>query len=367
MKRKLFLFTAMISLILALSVSASAANRDWEDCYRSAINKYADSCGNIYQLVDMDLNGTPELLIGSYPGSGLFSIIEHMYTCQNGTLVEIQLSDDYQYLSTGAPESGGKVSYRAYRNNTTGEVRLEGGYTLRAGAGYYANVVTCYTLKWNTLTTAERFVVDHAKDTVTYYVDGTKVSKGTYDYYYNLRNSGWTLIDNFHEAQLVKGGKPKSADITSFFNSYPGGTVIAQPSFCSIELDGTPVSIGAYLINENNYFKLRDLAQLLSGTPAQVEIGWDANASAVSITSGKTYTAVGGELSPIPSTTQYGAPTFCDIYVNGEKADLTVYLINENNYFKLRDLAAAIGFDVSWNGAAGMVSIDTSREYNPAT
>ncbi|MBO4914576.1 MAG: hypothetical protein J5449_05155, partial [Oscillospiraceae bacterium] len=52
-----------------------------------------------------------------------------------------------------------------------------------------------------------------------------------------------------------------------------------------------------YKIDGANYFKLRDLAMILNGSAKQFAVDYDAAAGAVSITSGKPYTAIGGELT----------------------------------------------------------------------
>ena len=49
----------------------------------------------------------------------------------------------------------------------------------------------------------------------------------------------------------------------------------AQKSFQPFELDGEAVKIGGYLINANNYYKLRDLAALLNGTDKEFNIVFD--------------------------------------------------------------------------------------------
>ena len=52
-----------------------------------------------------------------------------------------------------------------------------------------------------------------------------------------------------------------------------------------------------------------------------------------------------------------------NITLNGQPVELTGYNINGNNYFKLRDIGQAAGFNVSWNGATRTVEIDTSTGY----
>ena len=48
------------------------------------------------------------------------------------------------------------------------------------------------------------------------------------------------------------------------------------------------------------------------------------------------------------------------IIVNGEQVELTAYMIEGNNYFKLRDLGKALGFGVAWDANRKSVIIDTS-------
>ena len=45
----------------------------------------------------------------------------------------------------------------------------------------------------------------------------------------------------------------------------------------SLEVDGKTVECEKYNIDGNNFFKLRDLAQLLNGTDSKFDVGWDAD------------------------------------------------------------------------------------------
>ena len=47
----------------------------------------------------------------------------------------------------------------------------------------------------------------------------------------------------------------------------------------------------------NNYFKLRDVAMMLNGSGKQFAVDYDDVMKSVSITTGKPYTAIGGELT----------------------------------------------------------------------
>lgn len=355
MKKRMLCALLSLSLVLALSVPALAVNRDWESAYRSVINREADTWGSYFQLVDLNLDGTPELIQGGYPGSGLFSILEGVYTFENGG-AKILKFGEYDKLSTSG--------YNLYRNNATGAYRIEGGYILRAGAGYYADVTATYSLNNGTLKVTDAYVKDTAGSTVTYYIGGTKVSASKYNSAYNARNSGWTRIGSFGVSELMKGyKKPTSGEIQTFFDQYTGSPALATYSTHKIQVDGKPVSIAAYGINGNNYFKLRDLAALLNGTEAQFQVGWNDAARTITLTTGKAYTAVGGELAKADGLNRFGTATDSPIYIDGALADLTAYNIDGNNYFKLRDLGKALGFNVGWDDATRTVSITTDEPY----
>ncbi len=52
------------------------------------------------------------------------------------------------------------------------------------------------------------------------------------------------------------------------------------------------------------------------------------------------------------------------VTLDGQEIELTGYNINGNNYFKLRDIGEQVGFNVSWNGSARTVEIDTTTGYS---
>jgi hypothetical protein len=53
------------------------------------------------------------------------------------------------------------------------------------------------------------------------------------------------------------------------------------------------------------------------------------------------------------------------VFVNGKEAKAEAYNIHGNNFFMLRDIAAAVDFSVVWDGANDRILIDTSRGYDP--
>ncbi len=141
----------------------------------------------------------------------------------------------------------------------------------------------------------------------------------------------------------------------------------ATLSQSAVTIDGTAVSFQAYNINGNNYFKLRDLAKALTTSDKTFEVGYDSATAAITLTSGKAYTTVGGELAAAAGTASATASTSAAaIYLDGTQLNLTAYNIGGNNYFKLRDLAEALDFGVSYDSTSNTIVIDTTAGYSVA-
>jgi hypothetical protein len=139
----------------------------------------------------------------------------------------------------------------------------------------------------------------------------------------------------------------------------------AKPTASPVLVNGAQTAFDAYNIADNNYFKLRDLAFILSGTEKRFEVGYDDATRAITLTSGQSYTAVGGEMEGSGAGNKAANPTSSKIYLDGAEISLTAYNIGGYNYFKLRDIGQAFNFGVDWDEANLTVVIDTSRGYTP--
>lgn len=145
--------------------------------------------------------------------------------------------------------------------------------------------------------------------------------------------------------------------------SAPSNTLTAQPTASEVTVNGAPKVFEAYLIEGNNYFKLRDLAYVLNGTEKQFSVSWDAASSTISLTSQSPYTPAGGELSAGAGKSQAALKSTAKLMIDGTMQELTAYTIGGNNYFKLRDLGKVFDFGVGWDSASSTVSIDSSASY----
>ncbi len=129
-----------------------------------------------------------------------------------------------------------------------------------------------------------------------------------------------------------------------------------------LAVNGTLVNCEKYNIDGNNYFKLRDLAYCLNGTDSSFSVSYDSVKNCVAINSGAFYLSNGAELSAGEDKSSTAIPSLQSILINGKKtAGISVYNIGGNNYFKLRDLGDALGFDVDYDDATRIMSV-TSRE-----
>ena len=128
-----------------------------------------------------------------------------------------------------------------------------------------------------------------------------------------------------------------------------------------LNVDGVDVDCEKYNIGGSNYFKLRDLACMLSGTVSQFDVGYDAHSSTVAITTGAPYTPNGTELNTDADNSATAQPSSQTILIDGvEHSELTVYNIGGSNFFQLRELGSVLGFDVDYEA-----DTDTALIYSP--
>lgn len=131
-----------------------------------------------------------------------------------------------------------------------------------------------------------------------------------------------------------------------------------NPSKTNLTVDEKKVDCTAYIIAGSNYFKLRDLAVLLNGSEAQFEVAFDTDTKTVSLTTGESYTPVGGEGRALKAAT--ASASSWKLMVDGKEVAAEAYTIGGNNYFKLRDLGKALGFWVDYVSATNTAVIATT-------
>ena len=177
---------------------------------------------------------------------------------------------------------------------------------------------------------------------------------------YSFTTAGGLSEGGFYDIFWQFGSAEKTpvdveiSDITVFA---PSERLEIMPSGQRVTVNGVEVKPDAYNINGSNYFKLRDLAMLLNGTDGQFVVRYNGQTGLVSLTTGKEYTPVGGELTvgTDKSTTCVRSPQ--NISINGKEVKLKAYNIGGNNFFKLRDLGKLLNFQVDYIAASNTAVI----------
>ncbi len=147
--------------------------------------------------------------------------------------------------------------------------------------------------------------------------------------------------------------------------------------FFNKEIDETPVevvkyngtvlvneneyNIGAYNINGNNFFKLRDVAYFLSEEGISMDILWNAETELITVDKTNSYSSEFSEVE-LPEFA-VATPNVVLVNVVSEESEnpkllqFIAYNINGNNYFKLRDLGSELNFNVDWNEELRQIEI----------
>ena len=132
----------------------------------------------------------------------------------------------------------------------------------------------------------------------------------------------------------------------------------AVKSFQAFELNGEKVEIGGYLINGNNYYKLRDVAALLNSTTGKFDVKYENKK--ISLKTGEAYEKLETDLQPMKHDKTKAKMVTNKIMVDGKDVELNAAFIDNNNYVKLRDLGAVVGLEVDFKD--GTIIVNTKAE-----
>lgn len=152
-------------------------------------------------------------------------------------------------------------------------------------------------------------------------------------------------------------------DKQDIFTYYPGNgfsknSVAKTQTVC---LDSRKYNTVAYNIDDNNYFKLRDIAKILDGTIKTFDIKYDSATNSIDMLSFYDYTSVGGELTPGDGIERTAFSSSVFLTLDGVPIKATCYNINDNNYFKLRDITDALDCRVEWDEKTQMIWVIPAR------
>ncbi len=121
-----------------------------------------------------------------------------------------------------------------------------------------------------------------------------------------------------------------------------------HPSMHTVAVDNEVVTPRGYNINGSNYYKLRDIAYVMSGTNSQFNVIWNKEESCIEIISNMPYQPVGGEMEDTLLPVSRCNPSSFSVKLNGKLVALAGYNIGGNTYYRIRDIGSAIGFEVGF-------------------
>lgn len=253
-------------------------------------------------------------------------------------------------------------------------------------AAFYTKL-SAYTGPWSGEMRFAAYTYSSSKLTATWSVDGqTQATVSDYPYSFTLNasalsNGSHTLAVTFSNGQTksypftVTGGTAPTTPAGSETPSNPdtGSTQgLAYASTQTVEVDGRKVEFQMYALmdasgNGTNYIKLRDMAQVLNGTKAQFSVGYDNASKSISAATGEAYTPTGTEMTTPFSGNRMFTGKDQTILVDGKQTSMFVITLLDDqgggyNYFKLRDLGKALGFNVGWTSQRG-VFLETDKPY----
>lgn len=148
--------------------------------------------------------------------------------------------------------------------------------------------------------------------------------------------------------------------VTSGVDPQDAGT--AHPTCQTLELQAEGVELAGYALSDGaggmtTYVRVRDLAWLLKGTQAQFDVTYDGQ---IALTPNAFYAQPNGTENHAPFQGDWpyrrqSGPTL----VNGRSVTLQSFILTDaqgggHTYYKLRDLAQALGFNVGWSRERGM-------------
>ena len=129
-------------------------------------------------------------------------------------------------------------------------------------------------------------------------------------------------------------------------------------------MNGQQKSVPSYVIEGENYLRIRDAALLLKDTPSKFSVEWNGANSVVSVQKGVVYAEEPSPEKPIERPVLLPANPVREA-AKGE-IELRGYRIGDHNYYRLRDMAEAFAFQIDYDAATKAVSIQTAEEKEGA-
>ena len=364
-KRQTFRYALCTAAVtLAMLCSASALGKltpESAAAYKGVIDDLAGRYGSarvsngMYlglacaRLIDFDNDGVPELYC-AYGHSASGQVRQVLYTYKEG-LVQLQIPDTVSNFGTDVSPStqlytGDGKAYLVYGNEVIngGEVR----YLTKQGV----QIVPALT-----------YADAQTDEGRSCKLDGRDVTAEELEAALDKLTQGMTAF----EYSYIASDSDPSATVSETLDELSTNTTLyAEPSLARLLVrerqDGVMkqgrINVAAYEINGNLYLKLRDVAAALNGTARQFAVGWDGTSSDIRINVGRHYVPIGDELGAPPTERASAERAASTILADGVRKTPTTYIIAQNHYYRLRDLADILGLKIDWDANTKTVTLE---------
>lgn len=121
-----------------------------------------------------------------------------------------------------------------------------------------------------------------------------------------------------------------------------------QTSKQNMFINNEPVKIEAYNLNDNNYYKLRDILKELSNTGSNFNVKYDPKSNGVRIVGGEKYQEVDRIYTPPKNIDSY-VMSAQKLAYNDKIQNVAVVNIEGYNYLSIRDLALLLNIGVGYD------------------
>ncbi len=155
------------------------------------------------------------------------------------------------------------------------------------------------------------------------------------------------------EPQKPQPQKPKKPKPTETKTAFAGRA--------KIKIDGNMLDLPLYIVDDYSYFKLRDIAAAFRDTEKKFVPKWVEEEMAIHLETKQAYT------EPVSINTSskdtVAIPSSAKLYVDGKQQDTAAYTIQDYTYYKLRDVAELLDFEITWSEKDATISIKSDMPY----
>ena len=298
------------------------------------------------RLIDFDGDGTPELYCAyGVPGEG--SRIRQVLYTYDGGLVKLDIPEAVSNFNTDVSPVSRLI------------VGADKAYLVDGQEVMNGNEVRYLTKQGHEMVSALAYVTGWVQGQWICRLNGEDMTRDGLTRALNTFALG--LTDTEYSYWSTGDGADPTATVQPTLDELRAKTVTqAEPSVSHIVVNGKRYDLSAYAIRGNNYLKLRDFALVLSGTPSQFGVDWDGETRCIRLTTGRRYIRTGGELGAAPAASAQAERAATALLLDGRTLSPATYIIEQNHYYRLRDLAEALGLSVSWNAHAKTATLSRS-------